>query len=105
MVISVCGGFLVGFGYGKDPPTSVVTNCSIFGCIASPSGYRISVMFKMIAGGCNFVTGIIFILLWRSKRKSVSSGLYSIVEEKKKKDVSLHIFYHQNLENNGFRKT
>ena len=92
MAISIFFGLLIGWGYGKDPPASVITDCPTFGCIADRSGYNIFITFKMVAGGCNFIAGVIFILLWRSKRKSVSHSLSSMfTEDKKKRDVSLEM--------------
>ena len=90
IIISISSGLLIGWGYGKDPPASVITDCPTFGCIADRSGYNIFITFKMVAGGCNFIAGVIFILLWKSKRKSVSNGLYfTAIEEKKRRAVSL----------------
>ena len=89
MIISICCDCIVSYSYGKDPPKSASTNCSTFGCLVNPSGYNTFIIFKMVAGGCNFTAGIIFLILWRLQKKKMSKGFFhTTMEERKKRDVS-----------------
>ena len=91
IAISIFFGCLVFYSFGSSPPTDTTTNCLGFGCLTTITGYRVFNCYKMVAGACNFIAGIIFVVLWRLQKKSIANKcLLTTVEERRRRNVSLN---------------